>query len=78
MFLRNRKHLKGMLLTGAAALLALSAYGWLQQECTGTCLQAEAKLKWHQWIAGSDSGQIHFVDLLELLYRPQDNRRPTQ
>ncbi|WP_067665894.1 hypothetical protein [Ferrimonas marina] len=58
-----------MLVTAAGAV---TLSGVLSCEEDTRCLQETATLKWHQWITGSGSSQFHFVDLLELLYRPKE------
>ncbi|WP_345317351.1 hypothetical protein [Ferrimonas gelatinilytica] len=45
---------------------------WHQAQCDAkeVCLADDINVNWRHWILGSDNSQFHFVDLLELLYRP--------
>ncbi|GAA5193368.1 hypothetical protein GCM10025772_24130 [Ferrimonas gelatinilytica] len=53
-------------------VLGLSSMSWHQAQCDAkeVCLADDINVNWRHWILGSDNSQFHFVDLLELLYRP--------
>ncbi len=63
---------KKWVITAFIAAWIGSLINWQQDQCEGgaPCLASELSVNWRQWALGSDSSQIHFVELLELLYRP--------